>query len=323
VGRDKAVGASSSFAPGDHAHDLSEGVVDRKHLGEDVYKNLVQGGSGVKVEGDPSSQTIRVSADVPAPGDSLKQLSSVTGTKRVGNSQRYAREDHAHDLRINGLSPNEGGDFLLTPGRNVKIEKGAADNALVISAEGGGTTVVASGVFVFENVLPQQVRASDLIPHGIESGPVAVIIAEEPSDGLRTRVTAGALNPVSNITRFGDATAFFEEAPFLMAEVDDGRRILRITLKDRRRFAQEPDAAVKVVDESNFRFAPAGETAPTRETDLSLTNEPSGIIAPTGVPEPSPEGGGVIAEPDTRNYRIRWWAIPGGEAQTLIAPARV
>ncbi|HEX8146427.1 MAG TPA: hypothetical protein VF591_04410 [Pyrinomonadaceae bacterium] len=306
VGRAPVVGASGSYAPEDHAHDLSEGVVGREHLAEDVYANLVRGGGIIKVESDAAARTISVSAEV-APGDDLRLLSSVTGKKRLGRSERYAREDHAHDLRINERSPNESGDFRLTPGANVRIDKGEAENELVISAEGGGRAAVATGVFTFENVLPQDVRTSDLITHGLDSETVAVILAEEMAVSPRV-VFALNVDPVKNVARFGDTAAFFAEAPSLMAEADYGQKTLRISLRDRRQ-RQPFESAGKLAAESEFRSAPT-ETAATREeTDLSDTIDPSGFIAPTGA-IPPPEPGEIIFNPDARNYRVRWWVIP-------------
>ena len=315
VGRAQAVGTSSSFAPEDHTHDLSEGVVERKHLDEDVYANLIQGGGGVKVEGDAASQTIKISAEVVRPGDDLKLVSSVAGKKLVGKSERYAREDHAHDLRINGRSPNESGDFILTPGANVKIENGAADNTLVISAEGGGRTVIATGIVIFENVLPQQVRTSDLISHGLESGLVAIVLADETAgvqlvDGIK-------FNPVTGTAQFGDIFAFAPESPFLMAEVDYGQKTLRISLKDRR-LDQRLDAAIKLTDESEFKFTPTDEVTRREETDLSGEKETPEFIAPTREIVPPAAEGEIILDLDLRNYRVRWWAIPA-ESQPFDA----
>jgi hypothetical protein len=280
VGRSQAVGASSSYAPEDHAHDLSEGVVGREHLGEDVYANLLLGGGNIKVESDAAARTIKVSAEV-FPGDDLKLLSSVTGTKLLGKSERFAREDHAHDLRINERSPNESGDFRLTPGANVRIEKGEAENELVISAEGGSGAAVATGVFTFVNVKPQEVRTSDLLSHNLESGAVAVVLGLEDSEDIREpgRVRLSVPNSAS---RFGDITAFSDDAPFLMAESDGVQKTVRISLKDRR---QSRQAAIKMPDEDDF-------------------NRTSGAFAPSGT------GGGIIIDPDARTYRVRWWAIP-------------
>lgn len=303
VGGAKAPGELSSFAREDHAHDLAEGVVERRHLNADVYANLVQGGGIVKVEPDAAGKTIKISADT-APADDLKSVTSVVGAKSVGKSKRFAREDHAHDLHLNGRSPNEKGEFLLTPGANVTIDKGAGDNELVISAEGGSPTVIATGVFVFEGVLPQQVRTSDLMEHGLESGLVAVVLAEEDVDILQTAEAIKAA-PVNPTARFGDFTAFDDEAPFLMASVDYARRTVQISLKDRREGSQLDttvmltDEPGKLSDESSFRFAPARAFIPSGEVDPTDVKEPSGIVPRE-----------IFPNPDGRTYKVRWWAIP-------------
>jgi hypothetical protein len=308
VGSVREVGGSSSFAPEDHVHDLAEDVVERKHLGADVYANLVRGGGIIKVEADGAARTIKVSAEV-APGDEPKLLTSVTGTKQVGRSERYAREDHAHDLHINGRAPNESGQFLLSPGANVTIVNGAADNELVISAEGGGTTtLIATGFFVFNDVLPQEVRISTLIAHRLDSPTVAVVLAEEKLEGLQS---AGGvrLNPSNATARFGDITAFDDEAPFLMAEADFGQKTIQIRLKDRRQDSRF-NTSVKLTDEGESKFAPSDAAVPRVETDVSRANDPSGFIAPTGMPAPSTTGGDIVFDPNARSYRIRWWAVP-------------
>lgn len=304
VGTSPVVGESGSYAPEDHAHDLSEGVVARAHLDEDVYASLIQGGGIIKVEAQPAARTIKISAEV-APGNDLELLTSVTGTKSLGKSERYAREDHAHDLRINDCSPNEKGELLLTAGANVRINKGDAENELVISAEGGGRTVVKTGFFIFEDVKPQEIRTSTSISHGLDAEFVAVILAEEVSDSLRDPEGL-RLNPVKAIARFGDAAAFFAEAPFLMAEVDQGQRTLQVRLKDRRQ-GQRLDAAVKLADEGDFRSV-SNETR--GETELSVGKEPAGSSAPTKPSAPSATNDDVILEPGARTYRVRWWAIP-------------
>lgn len=304
VGRTRVVGESSSYAPEDHAHDLSEDVVERKHLGADVYASLVQGGGIIKVESDAAARTIKVSAEVAAPGDDPRLLSSVTGTKQVGKSERYAREDHAHDLHINDRSPNEKGEFLLTARGNVRIDKGDAENELVISTEGGGQTVISTGFFIFENVMPQELRASTLISHGLDSEFVAIILAEEGSESLRS-AEGLSLNPIKTTARFGDTAAFFAEAPFLMAEVEYGQRTLRIRLKDRRQ-GQRPDTSVRLTDGGDFSsFAPTETAAPSRgETAPSGTRAPSESLAPPAAADDD----GIL--PDARTYRVRWWAIP-------------
>lgn len=310
VGSKQKVGTSNNFAPEDHAHDLSEGVVERKHLNPDVYANLLQGSGNIKVEPDAAAQTIRISAEVEvSPSDDLRQLSSVTGTKQLGRSKRYAREDHAHDLHINGRAPNEKGEFLLTPGANVRIEKGAVDNELVISAEGGGQSLVTTGIFIFEDVRPQELRTSTLIAHKLDAELVAIVLAEEESDNIRGE-DGQRLNALRGSARFGDFAAFFEDAPFLMAEVDYGQKTIQISLKDRRQGSRFDNTTVRLADESDFKFAASGAAAPHGETDPSGSRDPSGFLAPTGSLPPPETGGDIIIDPDARTYRVRWWAIP-------------
>lgn len=315
VGRAKVVGASSSYAPEDHVHDLSENLVERKHLNTDVYTNLVQGAGSIKVEPDAAAQTIKISSDM-APADDPRVISSVGATKFIGMSKKYAREDHVHDLQINGRSPNERGQFLLTPGANVTIANGNGANELVISAQGGSQTVIATGIFVFENVLPQEVRTSTLIAHRLASGTVAVVLAEEELQGLQTPEGLKS-NPVNATAKFGDITAFDLNAPFLMAEVDHGQRTIQISLKDRRQGGTRNDMSVKLTDEGGFdaiatrTFDQPGEKDASGLNDPSGLKEPFGFIDPTGIipPKPEPEGGGIIPS-DGRTYRVRWWAIP-------------
>jgi hypothetical protein len=304
VGKSQAVGTANSFAPEDHAHDLSADVVGLKHLGAEVFEKLVGGGGIVKVVGDAKSRTINVSADV-APGDEVKLVSSVTGKKRPGTSSRYAREDHAHDLFINGRSPNVGGAFVLTPGPNVRIDNGAADNELVISAEGGSKTVGATGVWVFENVLPQEMRRSDVFFHGLESGMVAVVLAEEVQGSLRE--VSGVTRPtvVNTSAIFGDITAFSDEAPFLMAQADYFAKAIQISLKDRRP-PRDGGTAFQPQGESSLKLAPAEEATPTPEAAPPPETETAGFVAPSG----GEDGGIIVSNPDARTYRVRWWAIP-------------
>jgi hypothetical protein len=336
VGGTKVVGASGNYAPEDHAHDLAEGVVERKHLNADVYKNLVQGEGVIQVTSNAAAHNIKITADT-APADDLKSVSSVTGTKRVGTSKKFAREDHAHDLYINGRPPNESGQFLLTPGANVKIENGAGANELVIRAEGGSRTVIATGFFDFEGVLPQEVHTSPWIPHGLNAQLVAVVLGEENSQSLRGGESLKFVSQQNATARFGDIAAFDPEAPFLMATADYVQKAVQIRLKDRRQPSRINTSAT-TASESELKFAPSGTFTPSGEIDLSREKEPlreidvsrevsptgiiipseesdpsgvsPGFIEPTGVKDPS----GILIDttpttPDERTYRVRWWAI--------------
>lgn len=274
VGRAPVVGASSSYAPEDHAHDLSEGVVGRQHLGEDVYANLVRGGGIIKVESDAAARAIRVSAEVP--------------------------------LRINGRSPNASGEFQLTAGANVSIVRGD-ENELVISAEGGGRAV-ATGSFVFSNVRPQELVRSPPIEHGLDSEMVAIVLADEGWGDLRAE-EALRLKPLRGVARFGDIVAFAAEAPFLMAEVDYAQRTLQIHLRDRR-LSQRVNPAVTLTDESELRSAPTDAAAARELTDPSAAKEPPEFDDPAGVLLPQVTEDDIIIYPEGRNYRVRWWAVP-------------
>ncbi|MET0648083.1 MAG: hypothetical protein ABW208_15815, partial [Pyrinomonadaceae bacterium] len=320
VGGTRVVGSSPSYAPEDHAHDLAEGVVGRRHLGADVYKELIKGGGGIKVEPDTAAQTIKLSADVAAPAEDPALVSSVNGTKSVGRSERYAREDHAHDLYINGRSPNEVGKFVLTPGDNVTIKNGVGSNELVISAAGGGQTEATTGVYIFERVRPQELRMSTLIAHRLDHGVVAVILAEEELEGIQTP-RALAEPPPNAVAKFGDITAFAADAPFLMATVDHTQRIIQISLRDRRQSQRPPETTIKLTDDNetttpdpgSFRFPPGGEID---FTDPLSRFTSAASIAPTGVRDASgiiPPDIIINPDPDERTYLVRWWAIPAGE----------
>ena len=102
--------------------------------------------------------------------------------------------------------------------------------------------------------------------------------------------------------RFGDITAFADDAPSLMAEVDFAQRSIQISLKDRRQ-GQRFDAKVTLTDESEFKLSTTGKATPPRET------EQPGVKDSTGALPPPETEGGIIPEPDGRTYRVRWWAI--------------
>lgn len=310
VGVKQVVGSSSSYAPEDHVHDLSAEVVERSHLSPDVYANLIQGGGGVKVVSDAAARTIKISSEavVVAPADDPKQVTSVVGTKQLGKSLKYAREDHAHDLHINGQTPDASGNFFLRAGSNINIANGAP-NELVINAVGGSQTVNSTGIFLFEDVLPGETRTSTLIAHKQETALVAVVLAEEVAGGIQS-AEGFRLNAQSLDARFGDIAVFDEAAPFLMATVDYTQKSLQIKLRDRRPRSQV-ETIIKTPDDAGFRFASAGETAKVGETERTAEKESAGFISPTGtlVP-PEPEGTGIIIDPNARTYRIRWWAIP-------------
>lgn len=302
VGSAQVVGTSGNYAPEDHVHNLSEGLVERRHLAEDVFGNLLQGGGIIKVTPDTAGRKIQVTADT-APADDPNKVSSVAGTKRLGSSSKFAREDHAHKLQLNGRSPDADGQLLISAGDNVTIKNGAAGNELVISATGGGGTVVTTGLFVFDNVLPQDIRISDEIPHGLNSDTVAVILAEEDFRiiGSRLGTTVPALGVIGV---FGDVTAFMPTSPSLMATVDHVQRTIQLRLKDNRQTQGD-------VIEAGSPATPS--TAPGTSPPILKEPTPAPTAAAAIAPLPAGEvidSNIIITNPDERTYRVRWWAIP-------------
>jgi hypothetical protein len=328
VGRAKVIGASSNYAPEDHAHDLSDGVVtgvkisdgvvtgaklapgavERTHLSEDVYGHLIVGGGIISVNPNVAGRKIEITAST-SPAEDIANVSSIGREKRVGRSGKFAREDHAHDLRINGRSPDKNGHFVLNSGANVTIENGD-ENELIISASVGRETVIATGFFTFEHVLPQEQHTSDAIPHGLETELVAVVMALEDFDGAR-----------SNLARFGDIAAFDEEAPFLMATLSYPQRAIQISLKDRR-LLQRGGATTALVEPSGktettfelreFELREAVAVTPiqpgekveasSQPIETTTPRQPIDVVATPIKP--------VVAAPAERTYKVRWWAIP-------------
>jgi hypothetical protein len=191
---------------------------------------------------------------------------------------------------------------LLQSSETITVQPNVGGRSIKLHAAGGSQTPITSGFFDFENVLPQEVRTSSLISHKLESGQVAVVLAQEELGGLH--LAGGSMsNPLNVTARFGDVTAFSEDAPSLMAEVDSAQQTIRISLKDRRQ-GSRLNAKVTLTDESEFRFAATVEATPPGETETAGIKDPSGALPP---PE---TGGGIIAEPEGRTYRVRWWAIP-------------
>ena len=154
--------------------------MERTHLGEDVYRSLLVGGGIISVKPNVGRRNIEITANT-SPAENVRNVSSVGREKKVGNSEKFAREDHAHDLRINERSPNDGGQFVLSPGANVTIENGAGENELVISASASQAAFISTGIFLFERVLPGETRVSPPIPHDLETQLVAVVTASEVS----------------------------------------------------------------------------------------------------------------------------------------------
>src|SRR4029079_8385214 len=111
---------------------------------------------------------IKLSAN-PAKDD--KEVRSVGPEKKVGESLRFAREDHVHNLRINESAPDGDGQFRLSVQGNLKIQ-GGAPNEVIISTTGEQTITakpfqVITGQVRFEGVRVGETRTSPSITPGI------------------------------------------------------------------------------------------------------------------------------------------------------------
>jgi hypothetical protein len=210
VGTAKVVGIAPSFAPGDHAHDLAERVVTKAKLADEVINTLLDSDGTITITPDLVQRKIRL-ATIKA-----KTVSSVGGNKIVGDSQRFAPEDHAHNLQINERAPDENGLFRLTPGANVQIQSGAA-NELIIGAEVAESFKVTTGLVRFEGIrINDPPRTSPPIRHGLEPGKFAIVLGLE----LKEEVVIGDLSTMS------------QRSPLLEARYTPGRDTFQIDLRD-------------------------------------------------------------------------------------------
>jgi hypothetical protein len=67
---------------------------------------------------------------------------------------------------------------------------------------------------------------------------------------------------------------------------------------------------VKLTDGGDFKFDATRTFDQPGETDPSGFKDPAGSLAPREEIKPPGTGEEIIVEPDGRNYRVRWWAIP-------------
>ncbi|HVF48770.1 MAG TPA: carboxypeptidase-like regulatory domain-containing protein, partial [Pyrinomonadaceae bacterium] len=162
---------------------LSADAVKREHLNADVFNNLVVARDfGINVTSKPADRRIELSMGAP------QQVKSVRAVSDVGASKLFAREDHVHNLQINGRGPDTEGNLLLTGGQNVTVVAGRA-NELVINAQGGGSGDITSGLLIFANVQAGETRLSQPIPHGLDVNRVGIILSLEfQNNDVQTRI---------------------------------------------------------------------------------------------------------------------------------------
>lgn len=220
---------------------LSPDAVKREHLNADVFNNLVVAKDfGLNVTSKPAERRIELSMGAP------QQVKSVQAVSDVGTSKLFAREDHAHNLQINGRGPDAQGTFLLTGGQNVTVVAGRA-NELVIDAKvgGGGGGDVTSGLLIFANVEAGETRLSQPIVHGLDVTRVGIILSlefqtnddktgKETSDSLVGNIRVRTVpNPNAPSCVMGDFAEVYPRSPHLIAYCSTATRTFQVYLKDR------------------------------------------------------------------------------------------
>ena len=233
VGPTPVVGNSLNFAREDHVHDLTNGVVQRVHLNNEVITNLLTSDGTITVTPDTAARTIALRT-TPA-----TSVTSVGASAQIGTSLHFAREDHVHNVRINDRGPDANGAFRLSAGANVSITPGALANELIIAAAGGGTAIdVPSGrvIFLRMNGLGE-IRESPPIDHGLRAEHIAIVLALElgPEGINRFRV-------MGDTDAFPPPTQAGSESPLMWAvHADATPELFRIILQDRRPFGRSED----------------------------------------------------------------------------------
>ena len=217
VSLNASAGTSEKYARENHVHDLADRVVTKGKLADEVINTLV----------DAADATITVTRDLGAARqiklgtNPATDVSSVGAQKRVGESLRFAREDHVHNLRINDQVPDGDGKFRLSVKGNLKIE-GGQSNEVIISTTADQTTTakpfqVITGLVKFEGVRVGEPRTSPPITPGI---------------GFNFAVVLGAL--MNEDLVIGELSSFDKRNPLLEARYTPGTDFFVIDLRDTR-----------------------------------------------------------------------------------------
>jgi hypothetical protein len=217
VSLNASAGASEKYARENHVHDLADRVVTNTKLADEIITRLVTGDGTITVNGDLTStpRQIKLTAN-PA-----REVKSVGPEKKVGESPRFAREDHVHDLRINDQAPDGDGKFRLSVKGNLKIE-GGQSNEVIISTTADQTATakpfqVITGLVRFEGVRVGEPRTSPPITPGI---------------GFNFAVVLGALMKEDLV--IGELSSFDRSNPLLEARYTPGTDFFVIDLRDTR-----------------------------------------------------------------------------------------
>jgi hypothetical protein len=223
VGTSKSIGASIRYAREDHVHDLTDRIVTKAKFAEEVVNTLLASDGTITITPDLGSRQIRVRT-TPA-----TEVSNVGAARSVGASLKFAREDHVHRLQINERGPDANGLFRLTPGANVSIDGGVA-NELVISAQ----LKITTGLVRFDAVEIQERRPSPPILHGLKAKNFAIVLGlvrDEKQNEAQALVEIGELRFASPV-RIGELVFARPDNPLLVAAYQQGEATFAIMLQD-------------------------------------------------------------------------------------------
>jgi hypothetical protein len=242
VALEAGVGGSENYAREDHVHDIAERAVEWKHLNDDVFRNLLFSSDGSVTVTPPQAgisaiqRRIELTIDktkLTQPGDSVR---SVASKASPGRMETFAREDHVHDLRINGVGPDGHGDLKLAEGTDITIQMDVENHVLTINstaskiAAAGPAFRVTTGLVRFDDVRGGEPRPSAPIGHGLDARNFAIVL------GLET--TVGKTEQTS--IEIGDLGAANLQNPRLVANYEPGASTFVIALQDQRQRSDAP-----------------------------------------------------------------------------------
>jgi Carboxypeptidase regulatory-like domain len=196
-------GSSLNFAREDHVHELADGAVttekidegavegsklapdsvSKSHLARDFFTDLFSSDETININADAATERVTFSTIPPA------AVNSVGRENQVGSAPSFARSDHVHRLAINDCAPDVYGQFHLTPGDNVTITR-KDENELVIAARAAALKT-ESGLVVFENMQPQEIREAGPIQLSHDEASVAIVLALETGSTTGSSVYYG------------------------------------------------------------------------------------------------------------------------------------
>jgi hypothetical protein len=221
-------GNLTNYSREDHVHDLADRVVTNAKLADEIITGLVAGDGTIIVNGSLTNpRQIKLSANPP------QQVKTVGPDNRVGESLRFAREDHVHSLRINESAPDANGKFLLSVRGNLELQAGARNEVIISTKEdrtlAGKPSQVITGQVRFEAVRVGEARISPPITPGI---------------GVNFAIVLGVIKKEELV--IGELSAFDRSNPVLEARYQPNTDFFRIDLKDTRTATDQTTIAYMV-----------------------------------------------------------------------------